>query len=376
MKKRVLWLCNHCTLVKTEPQIMENCGLEVFIPKTSKNPYFYTTFEYDEKLTIPKEDIDVLNKFDFYNDFPTKNIIEIINKYFDVAVSVMTYPGHFWLLQFFNGKIVLRAFGLYNNDTYWNNILLREKSSKLSFLSYKDRLRFKLKKAFNKKLFASKYLLEKKQENIYFGYTYETIPLCEDSFFIKRGIYLPISLPYDFLKLEDTWSGKENKIMYVCPYMKSDVAQKNNFYNFTLNLADFPHSVFGRDIDAHLNKNIQGFVPDDIFFRALQEYKCMFYDSQQKCHIRYDPFEAIIAGMPVIYLSDGLLDFLGGIKQPGICFSFSEAREKIEKIFNNDLDFIACIKKEQKKLLKNFRIEFVTNTWKKNFLPLFEKENG
>lgn len=52
MKKRVLWLCNHCTLVKTEPQIMENCGLEVFIPKTSKNPYFYTTFEKEQKKKL------------------------------------------------------------------------------------------------------------------------------------------------------------------------------------------------------------------------------------------------------------------------------------------------------------------------------------
>ena len=372
MRKRVLYLCNHCTLVNTEPQIIESLGFEVFIPKTSSNSFFYTTYEYDQRLTIPANDLYILNKFDFYNDYPTTKIINIVNKYFDVAISVMTYPGHFHLLQFFKGEIVLRAFGLYNNDKYWDNILQREKNSRPDFLSFKDKIGYNCKKIFNKKYSKSRWLLEKNKKNIHFGYAYETIPLIEDSFFVERGVYLPLSLPQNFDALKDTWTGKVNKIMYVCPYIKNDSIQKDNYVNFALNLTDLPYSVFGRDIGNHLNKNIYGFVPDDTFYKALQEYKCMFYDSQQRCHIRYDPFEAIITGMPVVYLAGGLLEFFGKESQPGLCFSYAEARIKIEKILNNDFDFISHIKKQQIKLLDKFQTDFVINIWRKNFCPLVE----
>ena len=376
--KRILWLCSHVILYKIEPKIIESLGFEVFIPKTSKNDFFYTTYEYDKNLTIPREDLDILNKFDFYNDVPNKKIIDILNKYFATAISVMTYPGHFYLMQYFKGEIVLRAFGLPHNDNYFDDIRNREKSTdkrKIRFFSKLDAIKFKIKKLFNKKYTKSKYLLEKIKDRVLLGYAYKPIIENEKPFFKKRGVYLPMPLASSTWSFENTWVGSINKIMYVCPYMKYDPLQIKAFENFSRNLADLPYNLFGRDVGDNLNKHIIGFLEDKDYIATMQNYKCMFFDSREPRHMRGNQLEAIIIGMPVIYLDGGLMEYLGGKDQPGMCHTYSEAREKIERILNNDENFIREIREKQMKIVESFRNENVKKEWKQNLLPIINKDH-
>lgn len=379
--KRILWLCNHVILYGIEPKIIESLGFEVFIPKTSKNNFFYTTYEYDKNLTIPKEDLNILNNFDFYNDVPNQNIIDILNKYFATVITVMTYPGHFYLMQYFKGKIILRAFGLLNNDNYFDDITNRELSvdgSKLIFFNKLDDIKFKLKKFFkkDKQYIKSIYLLKKIKNRVFLGYAYKPIIENEVPFFKKRGIYLPMPLAQSTWDIENTWVGSINKIMYVCPYMKYDPAQMKAFENFSRNLADLPYNLFGRDVGDNLNKNIVGFLEDKDYTKALQNYKCMFFDSRQPRHVRANQLEAIITGMPVIFLDGGLMEYLGGKDQPGMCHTYKEAREKLERILNNDESFIKEIKEKQIKIVESFRNENVKKEWEKNLLPILKDDEN
>lgn len=375
--KRILWLCNHVILVDSEPKIIESLGFEVFIPKVSKNNFFYTTYEYDKNLAIPQEDLELLNNFDFYNDIPDKKIIKIINKYFSTAISVMTYPGHFYLMQYFKGIIILRAFGLFGNDNYYNNdIRAREKSvskKKIFFFNFFDKILYSIKKIYKKRYIKSHFLLNKIKDRVYLGYTYKPIISNEKKFFKNRGVYLPIPLSNKNWKYENTWKPTINKIMYVCPYMEYDQLQIKAFENFSRNLADLPYTLFGRDIGENLNKNIVGFVDDEEYIKSLQNYKCMFFDSREPRHMRGNQLEAIITGMPVIFLDGGLMEYLGGKDQPGMCHTYKEAREKLERILNNDEKFIEEIKSKQTKIIETFRNESVKNEWKNNLLTILKK---
>ncbi|MFT0171978.1 hypothetical protein ACLKMY_23685 [Paraburkholderia mimosarum] len=64
--KRMLWLLNHVTLMKTEIPILLAMGCEVFTPKRIPNdPSFRSgavDFSYDKDLTIPPQILATLNE--------------------------------------------------------------------------------------------------------------------------------------------------------------------------------------------------------------------------------------------------------------------------------------------------------------------------
>ena len=114
--KRVLWLLNHNTLMDIEPQLLENLGFEVYIPKLLYHNVAHRstkiTYEFDARLTIPKADLDSLNKFNFYRTAITPKIRRILNRYFSIMI-VPAYPEMLSeAIENFEGQIILRAFGL------------------------------------------------------------------------------------------------------------------------------------------------------------------------------------------------------------------------------------------------------------------------
>ncbi|HDX8618059.1 TPA: glycosytransferase, partial [Aeromonas dhakensis] len=77
MKNRVLWLLNHSTLRSFEiPQLIESGIEEIYLPK--KFPYdegnlsASITFDFDDELTIPRHELDVLNEQNWYES-PSKD---------------------------------------------------------------------------------------------------------------------------------------------------------------------------------------------------------------------------------------------------------------------------------------------------------------
>ena len=86
--KRVLWLLNHTTLRQFEVPILQSLGYEVFVPKSF--PYdeanLSASVDYgpDLQLSIPPQDIEKLNRHNFYGQL-TSEISDIINSHFDIA---------------------------------------------------------------------------------------------------------------------------------------------------------------------------------------------------------------------------------------------------------------------------------------------------
>ncbi|MFT4058199.1 MAG: hypothetical protein QM652_01475 [Legionella sp.] len=109
------------------------------------------------------------------------------------------------------------------------------------------------------------------------------------------------------------------------------------------------------------------FVEQEQYAAIMRTHCVMFYSSTESHHIHYHPFEAIQAGMPLLFMAGGMLDKLGGGNLPGRCKSIKEARTKIKRIFNHDKLFIEHLRLTQAVLLEAMKPENCKETYKRNF---------
>lgn len=361
-KLRILWICNHKTLMNAECNLLRKLGFEVFVPKLlGKERSSAINFEYDQTLSIPIKDLLSLNSFDFYNTEYTTEIRELLNKYFSIALCVNVYPALYNLVLNFNGKIILRAFGYENDINYEQTTNCTPKIKGLKHL-------FKPKEITYDNVMMRK--LCKIKDRFYLGVGYKNIIKNETPFFAKRSIFLPLGVPDFIWEKKNTNNGSLKKLMFVCPSIEN--SYYGNIYNkFKLDFEDIPHLIFGKQHREYPeDKTIMGYLKTEDFDNYLKSCKVMFYHSTEKRHLHYHPIEAIIYGMPLIFMKGGLLEYFGGSNQPGMASSTEEAKQKIYRILNEDNDFIKEIKEKQKKILSEFKDEYIIKTWKENFLPL------
>ena len=125
-KKRILWICNHVTLMDAEVPLLLELGFEVFTPKKfPDNSEFISckvNYSYDDSLTIPPEDLLLLNTVNFYDDKFSPEVIEAINRNFDIAISTFYEKPMRLLVNHFPGYIFIRAFGLAGENSYYEVI--------------------------------------------------------------------------------------------------------------------------------------------------------------------------------------------------------------------------------------------------------------
>ena len=119
--KRALWLINHTTLRKFEVPLLMDMGYEVYLPKSfpydEGNLSASVDFSYDKTLTIPPDDLSVLNSINFYERIPG-DAVKIINNYFDICFFSFFPVQMRELVRKFKGVLVFRPFGLGSAATY------------------------------------------------------------------------------------------------------------------------------------------------------------------------------------------------------------------------------------------------------------------
>ncbi|QXC06458.1 glycosyltransferase [Aeromonas sp. FDAARGOS 1408] len=344
MKNRVLWLLNHSTLRSFEiPQLIESGIEEIYLPK--KFPYdegnlsASITFDFDDELTIPRHELDVLNEQNWYES-PSKDAWDIVNKYFDYAI-IGFFPKQIKsTIKNFNGAVILRVFGLSKGYNY--SSLLRSECGDNVVSTIKSM-----------------------GKRFWFGCGYEHISDVEMPFLAKRSCYLPVGLKGKYQP--ENWSGKRKTILFVCPRIGTSPYFKNIYDSFVRDFKDFDYIIGGAQPIAVNDKKVLGFVSKEEHSDNMQECSVMFYHSTEPNHIHYHPFEAIQAGMPLVYMAGGMLDLMGGVNLPGRCETIAEAKAKIGKILNGDEKLIRDIRKTQHVLLEQMMPEHCASIWKSNF---------
>jgi hypothetical protein len=343
-KKRIMWLINHTTLREFEVPLLIDMGYEVFCPKSfpynEGNLSASIEWKYDESLSIPKLDLEKLNSANFY-DSVTNEITLLMNKHFDIVFFVAIREQIKMVINSFHGVLIFRTFGLAGEGNYAENIILS--------CGYSTMLK-----------------IESIGNRFFFGYGYKSMLKVEVDFMRNHGIYLPLGLKN--AEINNSWVGKDKKILFVCPRINTSPYFYEVYEKFKKDFSEFDYLIGGaQPIPVVNDSKVLGYIPKEQYEYNMRNLAVMFYHSKEKRHIHYHPFEAIKNGMPLIFMSGGLLDSIGGSDLPGRCRTVSEARRKIHRIINGDQKFIRHVVDRQRLLLDVFKYEYCRKSWESAF---------
>jgi len=157
----------------------------------------------------------------------------------------------------------------------------------------------------------------------------------------------------------------------VCPEIAFNPYYQDIYNKFVQDFKGLKYMIEGAQPVPVEDSNVLGYVPEEVHERHMQEMRVMFYHSTEPYHIHLHPFEAIKIGMPLIYMAGGILDRIGGKNLPGRCKNVKEARDKIERILNDDLSLIEDIRKSQACLLDPLRPENCVEAWRTGFESIY-----
>ncbi|QCT04496.1 putative glycosytransferase [Paenibacillus algicola] len=355
MKKRVLWILNHETLSKFELPLLQELGVEIYTPKKVPIEILKAsgsiTYDYDHTLSIPKDAIKQLNEFNFYDHFEMPlNIKSILNQYFDLAFVMFDFYAINKVVNNFNGVILTRAFGLGKDNSY---VDITKQVLGDNFL----------------------YRLEEIKDRYWFSQCYDNISDNESGIYKERSLFLPLGLPSEFYSIKNEWVGNREKLLFFCSRIKGYEESEKIYKEFKENFKTFDYIIAGNQPVPVNDSRVTGFLEREELNNLFKECKVMFYHSTYPRHVHYHPLEAMIAGMPVVYLEGGLLSTLGNERQAGRCTDVAEAKRKINRIMSGDEVLISKICEDQKSILYKFSHVFNKNKWIENFFPILESVN-
>ena len=328
--------------------LLLSLGYEVYAPKRIPARIYEWSgsidYTYDDTLTIPQTALELLNAHDFYEDRITQPIVSILNRYFGAAFCVFCPNLLEQITHHFKGRILLRAFGLDQSTSYGK--LLNEEFSK----------------GFSARL-------QEVCNRFWFSQAYPNLDEIEPELIKSRSITHPLGLPDSIFKHKNKWVGGINKILFFCSRITASPTYYGEIYkSFKQYFGNLPHIIAGNQPVPVDDSAVAGYQPRSVINEWLRTCAVMFYHSQEPRHLHYHPLEAIVFGMPLIYMKGGILEQLGGRAQLGACATFQEAKEKITRILNGDQAFIADIRKSQVAILEAFSLEYSYREWQKNFV--------
>lgn len=345
----VMWLLNHSTLRAFELAELRRAGItEIFTPKTfphdEGNLSATVDWALDETLSLAADELACLNRQDWYQ-CEDLAAWEVANRIFRVAF-IGFFPRQIeTVLSHFKGLIVIRVFGLAAGSTY--SELMREHLS-----------------------FANLRRLQENAGRVWFAMAYEHLAEVEEEFFRARSRWLPVGLADR--KSTNDWEGSDPRLLFVCPRIGSSPYYRGIYEQFKGTFGDLPHAVAGAQPIAVDEPQVLGFLPAEQHHSNLRQMRAMYYHSTEPRHVHYHPFEAIQAGMPLIYLAGGLLDRNAPPHLPGRCRNLREARSKAERLLAGDRGLMKAIRDSQSVLLEPMLARNCSGKWQENFAAMLD----
>lgn len=348
--KRILWILNYETLMQFEVPLLRALGYEVYIPKIP--PFDVSVavdWESDKLLTIPQEDLDVLNQIDFYENRITPEEADIINRHFQVVMFIHSPAAIESMVDYFQGMLVLRAYGQPAAVGSYTDMIISELGL------------FTMTK------------IENLGARFVFGEAYKGLSKIECRFFQDHTLYMPIGL-FD-AKVTDKWTGNKKKALYICPRIKTSGLYEEKYKKFKKDFKGIPYAIGGvQPIAMELDPDVLGYLPKEEYEALYASYCCLFCSDQEKNWLDYPPLEAVRSGMPLVFMAGSMLDKMGGKDLPGRCVSVKAARKMVSRLVNGDKGLADKLRKTQPVLLKKFTLDYCMPQWQKAMEKLEERK--
>jgi hypothetical protein len=347
--------------------LLEKLGCEVYAPKVCPKEIIERSgsvdFSWDRTLTIPAEDLAVLNACDFYAAEIDHAAMALLNRHFDAVFTA----AHLTMVENFHkgyrGLLVFRAFGREKQLDYAT--LLNWRKKKRWWPRWRDRLLFRPDARRGPSLLQR---LLVRSDGFLFGGCYREVIANEPTELRATAAFLPLGLPAETWALADTWTGGDDRVMFVCPCVHDDYYARI-YAKFVAEYGGLPYAVYGNQISGHCDPHLVGFLARADYDERMCRHAVMFYHSSEPCHLHYHPIEAVTMGVPLVYMAGGILERMGGPDQPGLCRTPTEAKDKLSRVIAGDRKLIDSIRSAQPRLLDEFRDEFVESAWRRELLP-------
>ncbi|HEX6987782.1 MAG TPA: glycosyltransferase, partial [Planctomycetaceae bacterium] len=330
-----------------EVPMIRSLGFEVYTPKTIPTKGFRSgavAFADDESSTLPRWVLERLNRHNFYEDPLPEDLIPLLNSYFGTVILSSYGMMVREMVRHFRGRILVRAFGREHPGTYhgyWDGFGGQELWNRVTEIGHRFRL----------------------------APPYESIAPFEPEPLRSLSVTLPLGIADRSMRNGGAWTGTCEKVLFVCPSINDIPLYYGKIYrDFKYHFGDLPHLIAGSQKKPVDDPFVLGYLPEVPYRRLLDRLRVMYYHSREPRHLHYHPLEAIVQGMPVVYLTGGLMEEFGGPDQPGACETEADARRKLRRILDGDRDLIEAIRAKQGKILETFADAYVRREWEEKFL--------
>lgn len=350
--KRVMWLLNHGAARKFEIPMLKRVGFrEFYLPKIFPSRIDFRSasadFSEDQGLTVPRDVVEHFNSLNWYEPQP-HDVWKLASKYFDIAFFINDdSDASAKFLKHFRGAAIWRTYGLDKSMSY-SEIVRRHPELQRAIVAGRERF--------------------------WFGQAYSHLANIEAPFLRRRSGFLPLGMPD--VSVHDEWKGDDRRILFICPDIGFNEYYQNVYADFKRGFGDLPYVVGGGQPVKVNDPHVLGYLSSENFERKMRELRVMYYHSREPRHVHYHPFEAVRAGMPLIFLAGGMLDSLGGRELPGRCKTEVEARQKIERILSGDQKLVEAVRQSQTKLLDAMAFEGMVPAWRQSMEEIVEKADA
>lgn len=205
----------------------------------------------------------------------------------------------------FDGALLWRTYGLSGEDNSYTNVL-----EKIPF--YED----------------VAVAIQKLGKRFWFAEAYPHLHEIEKSYIADRAVFLPLGMKGAEDKISDDWNGSDKRILFVCPDVGFNQVYIEIYKKFKKDFKGFPYAIGGAQSVRVDDEAVLGYLPFEEHLKNMREMRVMFYHSQEPRHIHFHPFEAIKAGMPLVFMSGGILDQFGGASCLGAALQSKTQDEK------------------------------------------------
>lgn len=333
MSQRIFWLGMHKILVQTELPRLRALGYEVFNPpylSSVKDQSASLDWDSNQFTTLPLEIFEKLSRYNFFYNYISLEIANILNAYFDAIIVTISPAWLVEVLKCYKGKVIYRVYG--------QHYLIGQE-------------------LFNNKLIHT--IVDR--DNFWFVPHAAEAVRDEDSWLREREEIVPYCLPSDVFQLQDSWGHTEQrqpKIALTCPNISN--AYFYEHYKFLKrNFSQSCYQYYGVQLDKIKDPRVVGTLPRNELLSSFQHVSGYLYTytDQRVCYL--PPIEMMVLGGPVLYLKGSLLDSYFKSVSPGRCASIEEARKKSKWLIQKDQKFINDIIESQKEVRERYSPDYV-----------------
>lgn len=364
-KGNILWIENHKLPILTEIPMLRNMGFQVYTPKILP---FDTGVRLEQDVPaldfLSTEEQTLLDETDFYQEGPSRRVMDIISRHFDMVFFGFVPASIEKLVDAYPGLLVLRAYGREKRlGTYTQGIV-----TELGL--------FTLHK------------IEQLGARFVFAQAFPHLADVECSFFCDHKVDFPLCLSLFATQNINTWTGGTPKVLYSCPGLRMIEDRAKLYETFAKDFPNMPYAVCGaQPIPVEADPKVLGWLPDEEYRELFDTYACLYDDSVEPWTLSPALLDALRSGMPIVYEAGGILDRLleDEDDHPGRCENDRETRKRLLKMLRQDRKLTAAIQRAQAGIMESFSEEACMEAWQEAFafmekcrkvpqIPLFGKQ--